>query len=71
MPDGILPLGKSYDSSTDAAYIGVLRYRGNDQFYGQVDVTMTGDVRIWVNKSVADVDEVDYFYGQVVFPIAS
>ena len=69
LPDGLKPLvhfGVGQTGGESTAYIGVLRYRGNDDFYGQLVVTNSGSITAYTN---AGGDGNAYFYGQVVFPV--
>lgn len=69
LPDGVVPLGHAFVDQTggeDVAYIGALRYRGNDAYFGQMMVTNSGSILAYANASG---DEHAYFYGQVVFPV--
>lgn len=68
LPNGIKPLGQTTSDETGsnaAAYIAPLRYRGDNSAYGQIIVTNSGDIAVYVNKAGA------YYYGQLVFPVTS
>lgn len=70
LPDGIKPLGYTYldqsDDDESTAYIAPLRYRGENNIYGQIMVTNTGIIRCYINETGPSCS---YFYGQLVFPV--
>lgn len=69
LPDGLRPLGHTDVEQTgdeEAAYIGALRYRGNDANFGQLVVTNSGSIMAYAN--VGGIEN-EYFYGQVIFPV--
>lgn len=69
LPDGLKPLGHAGTGQTGdegVAYIGVLRYRGQDSIFGQIMVTNAGAITVYVNDGGPTYS---YFYGQVVFPV--
>lgn len=66
LPDGLRPLGHinaSQAGDEDVAYIGPLRFRGDNSLYGQLMVTNSGAINAYVNNTGS------YFYGQLVFPV--
>ena len=69
LPDGLKPLGQAHIdqvSNEDIAYIGPLRYRGDNNIYGQVMVTNSGTIMCYVSDAGPTYL---YFYGQLVFPV--
>lgn len=72
LPDGVVPLGRAAESespTSGTAYIAPLRYRGDASRYGQIEVTASGAVRIWVSHATGSGAQ-GYYFGQVSFPIA-
>ena len=66
LPDGLRPLGHidaGQAGDEDVAYIGPLRFRGENSLYGQLMVTNSGAINAYVNNTGS------YFYGQLVFPV--
>ena len=66
LPDSLKPLGivvSGQTGSDDAAYIAPLRFRGDNSPYGQLMVTNSGAINVYVNNTGS------YFYGQLVFPV--
>lgn len=66
LPDGLRPLGHIDAEQTSVegvAYIGPLRFRGDNSFYGQIMVTNSGAINAYVNNTGS------YFFGQLVFPV--
>lgn len=60
LPDGLRPLGHvaaDQTSGEDSAYIGPLRFRGNDSIYGQIIVNNSGAISSYVNSTGS------YFFG--------
>ena len=68
LPDGLKPLGYTSTGTTvsDTAYIAPLRYRGENDVYGQIMITQTGEIGVYANRGGSDYA---YFYGQLVFPV--
>jgi hypothetical protein len=68
LPDGLRPLGHidaEAAADEDVAYIGTLRFRGENSLYGQIMVTNSGTINAYVN----DNNNGSYFFGQLVFPV--
>lgn len=66
LPDGLKPLGHAnveQTGSEDAAYIGQLRFRGDNGIYGQIMVTSSGAISAYASSIGS------YYYGQLVFPV--
>lgn len=66
LPDGLRPLGHidpEQAGGEDVAYIGLLRFRGDNNLYGQIMVTNSGAINAYVNNNGS------YFFGQLVFPV--
>lgn len=68
LPDGLKPLGHTTTDTTasEAVYIAPLRYRGENDIYGQLMVSKTGEIDVYANRSG---NNYAYFYGQLVFPV--
>lgn len=68
LPDGLKPLNHTTTDTTasEAVYIAPLRYRGENDIYGQIMVTQTGEISVYANRGGRDYT---YFYGQLVFPV--
>lgn len=68
LPDGLKPLGHTFIDTTvsEAAYIAPLRYRGENDIYGQLMVSKKGEINVYANRDGYDYA---YFYGQLVFPV--
>lgn len=66
LPDGLRPLGHIDEGQVGdegVAYIGPLRFRGDNSLYGQLTVTNSGTINAYVNSIGS------YFFGQLVFPV--
>lgn len=66
LPDGLKPLGYTATGQTgmsDIAYIGPMRYRGSNDYFGQLMVTRGGMICVYANYTGT------YYYGQLVFPV--
>ena len=70
LPDGLKPLGHAFvdPSLNEVAYIAPLRYRGENNIYGQLMVSGTGGINVYVNQGGSGYS---YFYGQLVFPVTN
>ena len=69
LPNGMKPLGHADSSETgggDTAYIAPLRHRGDNSKYGQLMVTNSGEITVWVNSEESGNG---YYYGCLVFPV--
>ena len=68
LPNSLKPLGHTgvnETKDTDTAYIAPLRHRGDNSWYGQLMVTNSGKITVWVSNADSD----GYYYGILVFPV--
>ena len=69
LPDGLKPLGHTYidqNGGGTVAYIAPLKYRGENDIYGQLMVSKTGEINVYANRGGSNCA---YYYGQLVFPV--
>lgn len=71
IPSWLKPLGHTGATETgsdDTAYIAPLGHRGDISKAGQLIVTNSGKITVWVNSEESGAG---YYYGNLVFPVTS